>query len=343
MKYWQVAAGSESRDYSGDFLKYGLAFVGGPQPIATMQQVEAGDRLILRRGLSQMLAAGVVVERGGVHGGDARSDGETREWLQDYDGWDLPAYCYVDWFRESSPRSVTGLSRGTIRQALQPQLRAAADEIVQAGTKCEISPEPGPAGRLDDDEMLGFLVRLGLRPANAEELTDTLRRIRLLARYYYGDCHWDDIREHEARTFLIIPFLIALGWSEQQIKIELGVKEGRIDIACFSRPYRRDRSTGQPNNAECVLLLESKGFSKGLDYAHGQGKEYAAQFPNCDVVVASNGYCYKAYRRRPDGSGFDDTPSAYLNLLRPRKSYPLDPGKSNGGLELLSHLIPQKA
>jgi type I site-specific restriction endonuclease len=181
-----------------------------------------------------------------------------------------------------------------------------------------------------------------LRPANAEELTDTLRRIRLLAGYYYRDCDWDDIREHEARTFLIIPFLIALGWSEQQIKIELGVKDGRIDIAGFRRPYRRDPETRQPNNQDCVLILESKGFSQGLDYAHGQGKEYATQFPKCEVVVASNGYCYKAYRRKTDDTGFEDMPSAYLNLLRPRKSYPLDPGKQNGGLELLSYLMPQR-
>jgi hypothetical protein len=342
MKYWQIAAGSDSRDYSGDFLKYGLAFVGGSQQIAAMQQVELGDRLILKRGVSQILAAGVVVERGGKIRGDARTNGEARDWLRDYDGWDLPGYCCVDWHREPAPRTVTGLTRGTIRQAHQPQLRTAADEIIQAGAKCEVVPEPGPAEPLGDDEMLAFLIRAGLRPANAEELTDTLRRIRLLAGYYYRDCHWDDIREHEARTFLIIPFLIALGWSEQQIKIELGVKDGRIDIACFRRPYRRDPGTGQPNNADCVLILESKGFSQGLDYAHGQGKEYAAQFPNSEVVVASNGYCYKAYRRKTDGTGFEDTPTAYLNLLRPRKSYPLDPGKPNGGLELLSHLMPQR-
>jgi hypothetical protein len=207
-----------------------------------------------------------------------------------------------------------------------------------------VVPEPGPTEPLADDEMLGFLIRAGLRPANAEELTGTLRRIRLLASYYYRDCDWDDIREHEARTFLIIPFLLALGWSDLQIKIkiELGVKDGQVDIACFRRPYRRDRETGRPNNHDCVLILESKVFSQGLDYAHAQGKEYAAQFPKIEVVVASNGYCYKAYRRNAEGTGFEDAPSAYLNLLRPRKSYPLDPGKKSGGLELLSYLMPQR-
>ena len=47
--------------------------------------------------------------------------------------------------------------------------------------------------------------------------------------------------------------------------------------------------------------------------------------------------------RRKDGrTGFEDTPTAYVNLLRPRKSYPLDPGKKNGGLELLSNLMPKR-
>jgi len=30
-----------------------------------------------------------------------------------------------------------------------------------------------------------------------------------------------DIREHETRTFLVIPLLLALGWAEQQLKIEM--------------------------------------------------------------------------------------------------------------------------
>jgi hypothetical protein len=60
-KYWQIAAGSDSRDYSQDFLRYGLAFVGGSQQIAIMQQVALGDRVIQKRGLGLILAAGVVV------------------------------------------------------------------------------------------------------------------------------------------------------------------------------------------------------------------------------------------------------------------------------------------
>lgn len=182
--------------------------------------------------------------------------------------------------------------------------------------ECPISqdraPEPPPTTKVGDDDILEFLIREGLRPAAAEDLTSAFRRIRLLARHYYRDCQWEDVREHETRSFLILPLLVALGWPEQRLKIELGVKGGRVDIACFSRPYRR-------RNDECVLLLESKGFSQGLFYAHDQAKAYAENFPNCGVVVVSNGYCYKTYRRQADGS-FSLKPSAYLTRRSPDAS-----------------------
>ena len=70
-KYWQVAAGSDQRDYSQAFLDYGIAFVGGPANIAVMEQVEVGHVLLLKSGTSELRAVGRVVERGGTHKGNA--------------------------------------------------------------------------------------------------------------------------------------------------------------------------------------------------------------------------------------------------------------------------------
>ena len=108
MRYWQIAGGSEGRDYSGDFLKYGLAFVGGSKQTQRMARVCEGDRLILKLGKKEILAVGVVVSRDGMFRGTAPVSG-AREWLHDYDGWDLSSFCCVEWHREPTPRPVTGL------------------------------------------------------------------------------------------------------------------------------------------------------------------------------------------------------------------------------------------
>ncbi|MCZ2340800.1 MAG: hypothetical protein LC104_03270 [Bacteroidales bacterium] len=282
MNHWQIAAGADSRDYTNDFLRFGLAFVGGTKNIARLQRVKKGDRLVLKRGKREIVAVGVAVERDGVVGGVAGQSGTGRDWLHDYDGWDLPGFCCVEWHRPDTPRVVTGLGRRAVERLDRPDIHAIADDILRSTAPLAVEPEPGPTTPIGIEEMLDHLIRLGVRSAVAEELTGTLERVRLLARYYYQNCRWEDVREHEARTFLIAPFLLALGWSEQQIKIELAVQKvrknqtrgGRIDMACFRRPFRVEG--GQPNNGDCVLILESKGFSQGLDYAHGQGKEYAA-------------------------------------------------------------------
>ena len=91
-KYWQVAAGSEGRDrgYEKFFLRHGMAFVG--PGYEAMQQIDVGDIVLLKRGSSEIVTAGEVVQRNGVHRGEG-----GKEWLQDFDGWDLSAYCYVNW------------------------------------------------------------------------------------------------------------------------------------------------------------------------------------------------------------------------------------------------------
>lgn len=329
MNYWQIAAGSRGRDYAKKFIRYGMAFVGGETQIATMEGVEIGDRIILKQGMAEIVAVGEVVSRNGSHQGCGDKD-----WLKDFDGWELEAYCYVDWHEPDPPISTSGLTRATIQNVRKKHLTDIADDVI---ANVPAAPEPDPQPRdtspVEDDEILTFLIEQGLRPGSAEDLTVALNRIRLLARYYYNSEDWKEIREHETRTFLIVPLLLALGWAEQQIKIELPVfGKKRVDLACFSRPYRAKYE-------ECVLLIESKGLSQGLDYAPEQAKGYAAHFPNCQVVVVSNGYSYKAFTRA-DGGGFSMLPTAYLNLLRPRDRYPIDPDNVDGALEALRLLLP---
>lgn len=322
--YWQVAAGSSGRDYAERFLEFGMAFVGGETQIATMKEVSVGDIVLLKRGLSEVVAVGEVVKTGQ----------ENKTWLQDFDGWVLSGYCYVNWHVPDNPIQTNGLTRATIQRVHNAEHKRLADDTLGFPVR-QPEPEPTPTEPINDGDILDFLVSEGLRPSAAEDLTNTFRRIRLLTDYYYKQYHghWEDIREHETRSFLVIPLLLALGWAEQQIKIELPCKSGRIDVACFSRAYHRR------GDAECSLIIETKDFSTGLDFAPEQARRYAAEFPSCKTLVVTNGYCYKTYVRSK-ATGFSKTPSAYLNLLKPHKRYPLDPQNVDGALEVLRCLLP---
>ncbi len=178
--YWQIAAGFFGRDYHEDFIRYGMAFVGGENQIRTMKDVKVNDRIILKQGTTKIWAVGQVVERDGRHSGEG-----DKEWLTDFDGWDLPAYCFVDWHVLECPKSVKGLTRGTIQRVHIQRLKDIAEELlstVPAQDGLELEPEP--TRLVGDQTILEFLIRQGLRPGAAEELTATFNRIRLLARYY---------------------------------------------------------------------------------------------------------------------------------------------------------------
>ncbi len=323
--FWQVASGSFGRNYAPYFLKYGIAFVGGEAQIKKMSEVKLGDIIAIKNGTKTIVAVGKVVERNGKYKGN-----KDLKWLYDLDGWELPAYCYVDWKEPQEPQETKGLTRSTIQRIHQGEHKKLIENILSNGKTVEHQPEPKETSPVSDDRLLKFLIREGLRPTSADELTQTIMKIRLLADYYYNNCKWEDVKEHETRTFLVIPLLIALGWSEQQIKIELKCNKGRIDIACFKNNYKKD-------NNKCLSIIETKGFSSGLDYAPKQALAYSKDFPNCKVIIVTNGYCYKVYLR---GDNDCLTLSAYLNILNPMDKYPLDPKNVEGALEAIKWLLP---
>lgn len=320
MCYWQIATGAEGRDYAEYMLQYGIALVGGEEFIDTIQEVQPGNVVILKSGRTEIVAAGHAVERNGVCSGERES--------RDFDGWDLGGYCYVNWHIPPAPIAVAGLSRGTICRVQDIRPRDQADNIIATYDVQEIyDPEPFTQ-QIDDEQILNFLITEGLRPGAAEDLTGAFRRIRRLA-HYYRNYAWDDTREHEAQTFLVIPLLLALGWAEQQIKIEYPVQgNNRADIVCFSRPY------SQPDT-QCKIVIETKRFNKGLDDALDQAQWYGEELGS-NIVAVTNGYCYKIYGRDPNG---EFMLQAYLNIFFPTDCYPRDE-EIEGALEVFRLLLP---
>lgn len=334
MAYWQIAAGSEGRDYSEYFLKYGIAFVGG-EFNTTMEQVEEGDIVVLKIGKT-MKAVGTVVKRNGTHRGCG-----DKEWLRDFDGWDLPSYCYVDW-RTPNEEITTNRSMGrrTIERIWVENIRNTAYEVSKKGTPRCPCHEPQEVRKVEVDEILNFL-KDEMKTSSEDDLKNAISRIQSLAEYYF-DKHWGNIWEHEARTFLVIPLLLALGWKEEQIKIELSRSGGKVDIACFRENYK-----GKDVD-ECVAIIETKSFHIGLDYAirqiNGYVKADREYFRNCNTAIVTNGHCYKVHLRDGDKDvGFNEypeDPAAYMNIREPNDKYPLDPENVEGTLEALKWLSP---
>ena len=244
--------------------------------------MSTGDIIVLKRGIKAIKAVGVVTGKGNVTHGD-------KEWLLDYDGWVLPEYCSVNWKRPNGNglKEVDGLTRGTLKRIRKEKTKGVAYNILKTGTCVPISDEPSETREVKDNEILEFLIKEGISLSSSDEITSTLSKIRLLADYYYNQGYpWSDIGEHEIRTFLVIPLLLALGWSEKQTKIEFACGgRKRVDIAYFRKPCEIKKK--EELKKECVAIIETKKFSAGLDDAHKQAKTYSEYFPHCKVVLTT--------------------------------------------------------
>jgi hypothetical protein len=321
MNYWQVAAGDGERDYSEVFLKYGVMLIGPGDPGEYfdnkdyyddkdrykpndvryfVEQVKEGDIVVLKRPsgkLWEVLAIGTV-ESGYVYSSA----------FDDVEGWDLQHCRRVKWVKSEGWELMAGLARGTFKRIDKKDTIQRIDELLKSGVIKPPEQIPEPAIELDDEDLIDDLIRHGLRPKDAEEFTQTIQRIRRLVKWYYSS--GEDVKEHETRTFLIVPLLLALGWSEQRLKIEWK----NVDIAFFERPYTK-------KDDECGTILESKKLWAGLSPAEGQVKGYADKHPKCKKLIVTDGCCYKLFER----NGGDWDYSAYLNILKPKRIHPYEP------------------
>ena len=329
LNYWQVAAGDGERDYSKVFLDYGVMLIGPgdhgeyfenkdyyddkdcykPNDVRYFaEQVKEGDIVVLKRPsgkLWEVLAIGTV-ERGYVYSSA----------FDDVEGWDLQHCRHVKWAKSEGWEPMAGLARGTFKGIDKKDTIQRIDELLKSGRypdPNDIVDIPEHVSELDDKYLIDDLISHGLRPKAAEEFTQTIQRIRRLVKWYYSS--GEDIKEHETRTFLIIPLLLALGWSEQRLKIEWK----NVDIAFFEGPYTNEDNEKEDN--KCVTILESKKLRAGLSSAEGQVKGYADKHPECKKLIVSDGCCYKLFKRNGDDWHY----SAYLNILKPKRTHPYEP------------------
>jgi hypothetical protein len=327
MNYWQVAAGDGGRDYSEAFLKYGVMLIGPGDPGEYFQnkqhykddyksitvfaeQVKDGDIVVLKRPsgkLWEVLAVGTV-----------KKDYVHLPVFDDVEGWNLQHCRYVRWIKPESKKLITGLTRGLFKGINKQSTITTISSVLNSGISRSFTQIPEPPKKLNDEDLIDILINYGLRPKDAEDFTQTIHRIRRLVKWYYSN--GKDVKEHETRTFLIVPLLLALGWPEQKLKIEWnrkGMGKKRIDIAFFEKPYSKENKSSN----ECIIILESKKLWDGLDYGTSQASTYASRYPKCNRLIVSDGCCYKLFERKGTTWHY----SAYLNILKPKPIHPYQP------------------
>lgn len=328
---WQVAAGDGNRDYSEVFLNFGVIlsgpgdrgrYDGTKEPYAAWpfiramaEEVADGDFVALKRPHGQRWE---ILAVGKVHGG--------YEWLENFEfveGWDLQHARRVKWRVPQEPVFIEGLRRGTLARVNAPIVQERIGRLWDEGVERSAVACPPVPPPLNDEELISGLLDDGLQVGDAETVAATLRRVRRLAGWYLR-CGRDN-SEHETRTFLVVPLLLALGWSEQRIKVEWN----SLDVALFKQPYE---GSSQPS-----VIVETKRLGEGLGGAERQVLAYAKEHPSCEALVVTDGIGYKLLKKAGEVWKHAGT----LNLCRPRRHHLYLDGV--GGAEIvLRALLPEQ-
>ena len=313
----------------GSFLEFPEKYKGikGWQRkiVSLAEMVKQGDVVILKKGHG---ASGRIVAVGRVSG-----DYEFLPQFDDVEGWDIRHGRKVDWVMPPiSKISADGLSRGTIKRVLRADVKETACKLLNQQQSPE-RPEnlPPPAAKLTDDGLIEALTAEGVQWRYAAAIGQVIQQMRALAGWYIQ--HMSRISEHEVRTFLIVPLLQALGWSEKQIRIEWGVGQARADTALFSEEFTKDTKP--------YLVLESKRFGMGLHRVERQAIKYAGE---CNRIVISTGDRYWLFEKgtcqRWDREAMREKHlQAYMNIFFLKDRHPYLPGVG-GAPELLKSLMP---
>jgi len=328
---WQVAAGEPGRNYTPLFLKYDVMFLGpgryGPyceevyrpliergiwtnQKIGTIKRfatkVRPGDIVLLRNGHS-VVSVGVVAENGYSHD----------ETFDDVLGWDLQHVQRVIWQEDLSDELKQIQKDGAIYDAIRgpmpmftsvknPQIRARVENLFGQCRTRPLKPMPEkipPPLRLD--ELGAELFSKGLSNEAVDKVMLAIQRQRRLAKWYdeYGK-RSDRPTEHEVVAHMILPLLLALGWSEQLLAVEWH----KIDLAAFSCT---------PTTAEsCCLVCEAKGLEHALQqkvFEQAVGYTNKLRLNYCKNILLTDGMRLYRYQREEDG-GWNEVPVGYLNV-----------------------------
>ena len=313
---WQIAAGGRCRDYTNLFLEHDVMFIG-PGNAGSYnaneyakshvvkrfaEKMQTGDIVLLRNGY-KVIAVGVV-------------DGSSYAWNKTFDdvyGWDLQHTRRVVWQNqlknELESIQVKKHLFGDRKQI--PRFTAVKDrsilepiEHLFSGLKArplkDLPHQPPPP--LNMDELGQELFSKGLPNESVDKVIVAINRQRRLIKWYLKSSKISGRpTEHEVVAHMILPLLLALGWSEQL----LGVEWNKIDLAAFSNTPTTEE--------QCVLVCEAKVLWHGLQDTFTQAIGYVEKLKlnKCRKILLTDGVRLYLYQKNTDWS---ETPVGYLNV-----------------------------
>ncbi len=296
---WQLSGGPASRSYAEMFVRYGVGLVGPGDPgpwdaersdedydgsfvRRFASEMQVGDVVLLRTGLSRIRAVGLVA-------------GEYEYLIQfdDVNGWDLQHARRIRWC-ELPVEYDFGSS---VFGANPPRLsRVGCEAVVNYAQRFVASPptywQEKPLPMLPAEEPLLDEPPKALRNLMAE--VQDLYPL-LWDRERFGDHPTED----ELVAHFVVPLLRALGWPPERIAVQWR----HVDVAVFTALPRTPES--------CHLVIEAKRLGAGVEGALDQAKGYVQALHVPRDIVVTDGVRYRLY-----AAAQDYAPVAYANLVR---------------------------
>lgn len=166
-----------------------------------------------------------------------------------------------------------------------------------------------PAPIMKIERFSDALFQEGLSYDACLHVERAIRKLRGLLDWYDETRSPGRPTEHEVVGHMILPLLLALGWSEQLLAIEWN----RIDLAVFTRTPTIE--------AHCGLVCEAKGMGEPLRDTVQQAKGYCDQhkLKECSKILIADGGYFSLYRRVR--GAWEPEPSGYINLRKLRRRY----------------------
>lgn len=335
---WQIACGEKGRRYQRLFLDHDVMILGpgrfGPyarrlyeeNPDARAEglgkityirqlatKVHPGDLVLLRHGY-KVLAIGVV---------DSEYFHSTA--FDDVYGWDLEHCRRVIWQRQHDDslrrlqskaslfddrKQIPTFTRVKHARILDP-IRDLLAQITQRPLN-DIPETPPPP--LTPEQLSDALFQEGLGYDACLHVERAIRKLRGLLDWYNKERSPGRPTEHEVVAHMILPLMLALGWSEQLLALEWK----KIDLAVFTHT--------PTDTTTCGLVCEAKGMGRPLQETVEQAVRYCETntLEHCRKILVADGGYFSLYRKV--AGAWEAEPSGYVSLRKLRRHYLLPKG-----------------